>query len=113
MGRVLTLETVGLFKLDGFLNLLRVGLISTLYLPCRRRGATTAVGSSGWAIDERRSGERGTIDRRSTHVLINRYYNGWIRCDVAASDGAIAWSADHRIRSEARALNRSVITATI
>ena len=60
------------------INKVRVGLIFFTYLPCRRRGATTAVGSSGWVIDERRSGERGTIDRGSTHVLINRYYNGWI-----------------------------------
>ena len=56
---------------------------------------TTGVRSRGRAINRRRSGERGTIDRGSTHVLLNRYYNGWIRCDVAASDGAIAWSADH------------------
>ena len=38
------------------------------YLPCRLRGATTGVRSRGRAIDRRRSGERRTIDRGSTHV---------------------------------------------
>ena len=61
MGRVLTLETVGLFKPDGFLNLLRVGLISTLYLPCRRRGATTGVGSTARNDLTRRSRELGPL----------------------------------------------------
>ena len=33
MGRVIPLETVGSYKPDGFRNNLRVGLISTLFLP--------------------------------------------------------------------------------
>ena len=64
-------------------------------------------------IDERRSGERGTIDRGSKHVLINRYYNGWIICDVAASDGAIAWSADHGRLIKTRAEIQGVITVVM
>ena len=57
-----------------------------------RRQALDLADGRSTGVDR---GERGTIDRGSTHVLLNRYYNGWIRCDVAASDGAIAWSADH------------------
>ena len=47
---------------------LRVGLNPTLYLPCRRRGATTGVRSRRRAIDRRRSRERRTTDQGSTHV---------------------------------------------
>ena len=68
MGRVIPLETVGYYKPDGFIYLSPCGTKIGSYLPCRRRGATTSVRSRGRAIDRRRSGERGTIDRGSTHV---------------------------------------------
>ena len=35
MGRVIPVVTVGSYKPEGFRNNFRVGLISTLFLPCR------------------------------------------------------------------------------
>ena len=87
MGRVIPLETVGLFKPDGFSNILRVGLTQPYLF------------YAGDAVD------RGASDRdRSAaikwtngpsdlikHVRKSKSYNGWIVGDVAASHASIAW----------------------
>ena len=90
-----------------------MGLIFCTYLPCRRRGATTAVGSSGWEIDERRSrGARSTRDHQARAEL-NSYNGSDLFGDVADGGASIGRSADHRINIIARALIWSVITAEI
>ena len=75
------------------------------YLPCRRRGATTGVGSRGRAIDRRRSrGARTTGDQSNT-CLFKASYNGPISCNVATSHALIAWNADHQ-NASTHVLNR-------
>ena len=68
MGRVIPIETVGYYIPDSFIYFSRVGLNFITYLPCRRRGATTGVGSRGWVIDERRSRELRTTRSHHNHV---------------------------------------------
>ena len=70
MGRVIPLETVGSYKPDGSQHILRVGLISTLFLPCKWRGATIGVGSTARVDLTRRSRERRTIDRDQETCLV-------------------------------------------
>ena len=75
------------------------------YLPCRRRGATTGVGSRGRAIDRRRSrGARTTGDQSNT-CLFKASYNGPIGCNVATSHALIVWNADHQ-NASTHVLNR-------
>ena len=61
------------------INKVRVGLMFLAYLPRRRRGATTGVGSCGRSIDGRRS--RGAADHQiksEPRAKLN-YYNGFDR----------------------------------
>ena len=75
------------------------------YLPCRRRGAMTGVGSRGRAIDRRRShGARTTGDQSNT-CLFKASYNGPISGNVATSHALITWNADHQ-NASTQVLNR-------
>ena len=122
MGSVIPLETVGCYKPDGFRNNLRVGLISTLFLPFRRRGARRSVGLSNWSIGGRRSCRRGPLIAINPRAW-NNYYNGLIAGDVAhigaldhrrrrKSRASIAW-ARPTIKQNARGIFKRLITAEI
>ena len=67
MGRVIPLETVGLFKPDGFSNIFRVGLTHT-YLPFRWRGTTRSERS--------RSEDADKIDAWTTELDQTRAWLG-------------------------------------
>ena len=82
---------------------LRVGLIPTLYLPCRWRGATRGVGSRGRSIDGRRSRGARTTESDQRHVLnkiiITALIDATWRHHARRSDG----DQDHQRSSRARA----------
>ena len=72
MGRVIPLETVRLFKPDGFPNIFRVGLTHTLFTYFRWRGARRIVGSTARVDLTRRSRERRTTIDQINTCLIGR-----------------------------------------
>ena len=105
MGRVIPLETVGSYKPNGFLNILRVGLI---LLECRWRGTTRGVGSAAHQKIHTSIGWTRTTDRDQTHKpnrgIITVGSSATWQHRMRRSRGG----QDHRRSSKTRAFNKAL-----